>query len=385
MNEKIVVIGMGYIGFPTALLFAKAGYKVVGVEKDLGKLSTIAKGNHYKEEPSLNKLFNEVKDNIKLVSKIEDGDIFIVCVQTPITEDKIVDMTYIYGAVDAIAEKIKQGNLVIIEATLPVGETKRIFDYLSKKSMLHDKFYLAHCPETAFPTDLINEMVNNSKVIGGINEKSTKLAAELYSKIIKGEIIETNSNTSELTKLVENIYRDINIAFANELSIICDKLNVNVFEVIKLANLHPRVKIHNPSAGVGGSCIPIDAYFISNYVDGCDLITMAREVNNYKPLYIAKKVKGRKVGILGVTYKPNIGDTRMAPAKIIIKELLKDHIVLVHDPYTSETFGGEKADIKQILDCDEIIIVTPHNDFKKYIEELKKKHVIDPTNFLGSD
>jgi UDP-N-acetyl-D-mannosaminuronic acid dehydrogenase len=382
MYKKVVVIGMGYIGFPTALLFARAGYKVVGIEKILDKLEKIRNGDYNKEEQNLNEIFKQVKDNIKFSSEIEEADIFVVCTQTPLTKDKRVDMTYIYNAIEEIATKIKQDDLVIIESTLPVGETRKIFDYLSKKSMLNGKFYLAHCPETAFPTDLLNEMINNSKIIGGVNEKSTKLAAELYSKIIKGKIIETNSSISELAKLVQNIYRDVNIAFANELSIICDKLNVNVFEVIKLANLHPRVKIHNPSAGVGGSCIPIDAYFISNYVDGCDLIKKAREINNYKPIYISKKVKGKKIGILGVTYKSNISDTRLSQAEIIIKELMKDHKVLVYDPYTSETFGGERANIQQILDCDEIVIVTPHDEFKKYIEELKKKNVIDPTNFL---
>lgn len=388
-TATIVVLGLGYIGFPTALMFANGGFKVIGRDINKKTLDEIVRGRAYSYEPGLADFAKSAENNLEIIDKMKEGDVYFLCIQTPLTEEKKADLTYLLNAARDVGKLLKRNNLVIVESTVPVGTTEKVREVLSEISGIPTKEILvAHCPERVIPTKLVNEITKNNRIIGGVDTESTKLAKMLYSTVIKGDVLETGSRVSELTKLAENIYRDVNIALANELSIICDKLGVNVFDVIRIANTHPRVNIHSPGSGVGGHCIPLDGYFLLSSLNDknmCRLILAARKVNNFKSLYIVKQIlkaaagKEKRIGILGVTYKPDINDVRETPAKIIIEMLVKKgYNVLVYDPYTTETFGGKVSTLEEVMNSDVIAVLTPHKDFEKIKARLKDKNIINP-------
>lgn len=344
--KKICVIGLGYIGLPTASMFAANGVDVLGVdinEKVVKDLQD-CKLNIY--EPGLQELVNiAIKNNhLKVSLNPSEADVYIISVPTPFKENHEPDLKYIESAVKEIAPYVQGGNLIILESTSPVGTTRKIAALLCnyRKDLYveltddgkcnqnnRQEVYLAYCPERVLPGKIIEELKYNNRIIGGINKKSSKLAKEVYEIFVEGEIFITNDKTAEMAKLTENSYRDLNIAFANELSLICDKAGINVWELIKLANKHPRVNILQPGPGVGGHCIAVDPWFIvDGFPEEAKLIKMARDVNDNKPKYVVHKVsrildnnKIFDVAVLGLSFKADIDDLRESPAIEVLFEL----------------------------------------------------------------
>jgi len=280
---KVVVMGLGYIGLPTAALVASKGISVHGVDINKKVIDTINEGKIHIVEPDLDGLVHEVvkKGFLKVSTEPTKANVFLIAVPTPFKDEYVPDISYVESAIKMILPYLEEGNLVIIESTSPIGTTERIYDLIiSKRPELKEKICMAYCPERVLPGKILYELEHNDRVIGGINEESTEKAKEFYSLFVKGELHGTNAKTAEMCKLVENAYRDVNIAFANELSLICDRAGINVWELIELANKHPRVNILQPGVGVGGHCIAVDPWFlITQYPEESRLIKTARNVN----------------------------------------------------------------------------------------------------------
>ncbi len=341
--NKISVIGLGYIGLPTAATLASRGVEVTGVDVSPKAVEAIQRGKIHIVEPDLDAVVHQVvKDGkLKAVSAPEPAEVFILAVPTPFQGKHKPDLSYIKAAAKSIAPVLKKGNLVILESTSPVGTTEKLSRWLSESrkdlSFPHRKgekadIQLAYCPERVLPGNVLQELVQNDRIIGGLTPKATKMARAVYEIFVRGECLESDARTAEMAKLTENSFRDVNIAFANELSLICEKLKINVWELIELANHHPRVKILQPGPGVGGHCIAVDPWFI---VDSAPkeskIIRTAREVNDGKPRKVvemirtaAKKSKKPVVACLGLAFKADIDDLRESPAVEIVRELAKD-------------------------------------------------------------
>ena len=399
-NKKICVIGLGYIGLPTASMLANQGFNVLGVDISTDVVETINKGQIHIKEPGLKTVVQAAVNsgNLKASLKPEISDVFIIAVPTPITKEKKADMTHVIDATKSIAPFLKKGNLIILESTSPPGTTRDILVKELEKTGLKagEGFKLAYCPERVIQGKIIKELIENDRVIGAIDESSALMAKEIYESFVEGNIFISDATTCEMVKLVENTYRDINIAFANEIAVISEKLGINAWEVIKLANRHPRVNIHNPGPGVGGHCISVDPWFIvEKFEKDANLIRSARKINDNMPMHVVnlilKSIKGienPKVSILGVTYKSDIDDTRESPAITIIKELEKRNIKFsVYDPHVSD-FKYELSDLEETFkDSDTAVIVTDHKEFKYlHMGELgnlmKNKVIIDTRNSI---
>ncbi|RXM43988.1 UDP-N-acetyl-D-mannosamine dehydrogenase [Flavobacterium sp. YO64] len=395
-QEKVVMIGLGYIGLPTAALIANNNIHVHGVDINPSVVDTINAGKIHIVEPSLDEaVANAVKTGyLKADIAPVVGDAYLVVVPTPFKEKNEPDISFVLAATKAIIPLLKEGDLYIIESTSPIGTTEKMMDVIiSLRPELRDKIYIAYCPERVLPGNVMYELVNNDRVIGGVNEASTKKAVHFYSRFVKGELHETNARTAEMCKLTENSSRDVQIAFANELSLICAKADINVWDLIRLANKHPRVNILQPGCGVGGHCIAVDPYFIvADYPMESQIIGKAREINNYKSFWCAEQVKTAKlefqlkngqkakIAIMGLAFKPNIDDLRESPAKYIAQKVLQDanddmfyivepnidtHNVFKLTPYQEAI---EKADI--------IVFLVAHDEFKNLKIESSKK-IID--------
>ena len=301
-KKKVCIIGMGYIGLPLAALLANRGYQVNGVDINQHTVDIINRGKIHIVEPGLDTfVYSAVKSGNLVVSiKPDEADIFIIAVPTPFHADKLNEITnsptpnvnYIVDAAKQIATYVKSDNLILLESTSPVGTTDMVAEILKKEGVDINGIYIAHSPERVLPGQIIRELVENDRVVGGVNNASTKEAAEFYRTFVDGEVFETNAKTAEMTKLTENSFRDVNIAFANELSMLCDDMDINVRELILLANKHPRVNILNPSCGVGGHCISVDPWFIVDSANGkAKMIAQARRTNNYKADWVVEKIK----------------------------------------------------------------------------------------------
>jgi len=343
--KTISVIGLGYIGLPTAAVIASRGFDVIGVDVNADAVNTINAGQIHIVEPDLDIVVRSVVTTGKLraTTTAEPADVFMVAVPTPFKEDvsssHSPDLSYIESAANMIAPVLVKGNLVILESTSPVGTTEKLAAWLKLArpdlSFPQDKgdtadIKIAHCPERVLPGHVLTELVSNDRVIGGMSDACSQLAIQLYQKFVRGECIVTNARTAEMAKLTENSFRDVNIAFANELSVICDKLKINVWELVKLANRHPRVNILNPGPGVGGHCIAVDPWFI---VDSCPeeakIIKQARLTNDAKPHYVVEQIcraadefKRPVIACLGLAFKADIDDLRESPALEIVKDLV---------------------------------------------------------------
>jgi len=389
--KKVCVIGLGYIGLPTAGLLASSGFLVHGVDVNRKVIETLEKKDLKFLEPGLKEIleFAIKSGNFTFSFSPEKSDVFIVAVPTPFSQRYKPDISFVEAGVLAIAPFLNPGNLVILESTIPVGTTEKMGELLKKlrpdlfiakrenekntSNQQGEQVLLAHCPERVLPGNLLHELVHNARVVGGINLHSGEAARRFYSIFSKGKILVTDSRTAELCKLVENSFRDVNIAFANELSMICDKLEIDVWELIDLANHHPRVNILKPGPGVGGHCIAVDPWFI---VDSCpkeaQLIKMARKVNNHKPEHVlqkilkeAKKFDNPIVASLGISYKANTNDARESPAVEIIKKLAKQKIgeILLVEPYIEELpkelkkLGMQKVDLDFAIEKANIIVL----------------------------
>ena len=396
-KQKICVIGLGYIGLPTASILATKGHQVLGVDINKDIVDTINAGDIHIVEPDLDILVRSAVNsgNLKANESPQAADVFILAVPTPfkITGKKREPMLdHVKNATNTIAPYVKENNLIILESTVPVGTTEIIDEIITKiRPGLKDKIFIAHCPERVLPGHILKELIDNDRVIGGINNESAIKAKTLYESFCNGNFYLTSSRTAELIKLIENAYRDVNIAFANELSIICDAFNINVWEVINLANKHPRVNIHSPGPGVGGHCIAVDPWFIiSSLPDKTPLMRTAREVNDFKALWVLEKIKQKAakfknpvIGCLGITYKANISDLRESPALIITKQILDDRIgeIMVCDPLVSREFNlFPIVDLQHTLrKSDILVILVDHNEFKNVDHEMLKEKVIIDT------
>jgi len=339
--STVCMMGLGYIGLPTAALIASRGIKVQGVDVNQSVVDTINEGKIHIVEPALDGLANHVveKGLLKASTSPETADVYLIAVPTPFKGDHEPDLKYVESATRMILPNLKEGDLFIIESTSPVGTTdkmaKIIFD---ERPELKGKINIAYCPERVLPGKVIYELEHNDRVIGGLDEKSTKVAQNFYRHFVKGELHATNAKTAEMCKLVENSSRDVQIAFANEISMICDKAGVNVWELIKLANKHPRVNILQPGTGVGGHCIAVDPWFIvSEFEKEAVIIRNAREINNYKTEWVIEKIKSTAlqfeldnkrtptIALMGLAFKPDIDDLRESPALLVADTLLAEN------------------------------------------------------------
>lgn len=403
--KKIVVMGLGYIGLPTASILATKGHQVLGVDVNAVAVDTINQGKVHIVEPDLDILVRAAVHSKHLRASFtpEEADVFILAVPTPFkhtdgTETKTPDLHYIEEATKTIAPCLKAGDLVILESTSPVGTTEKIAAIICKlRPDLYEEsatgrgpIYVAHCPERVLPGHILRELVDNDRIIGGVDKASAEMAKELYRSFCNGQMFLTDSRTAELAKLVENSYRDVNIAFANELSLISDKLGINVWELIKLANKHPRVNILQPGPGVGGHCIAVDPWFIVDAApEQAQLIQTARKVNDDKPQWVidrviskAERFKKPVIGCLGLTFKANIDDLRESPALDITRKLISSEIgeIMACEP----NVGGEFKefplyDLSQVLkEADILLVLVDHEEFIGIDSEaLKEKVVID--------
>ena len=374
---KVVTIGLGYIGLPTSALIASKSIPVHGVDTNQDVVETINQGKIHIVEPDLeNVVKSSVEEGFLKASTIPvEGDVYLIVVPTPFKGNHEPDTSYVESATRSVLPLLKPGDLYIIESTSPIGTTEQMAELIfNDRPELQNKIHISYCPERVLPGNVMFELVHNDRVIGGINEASTEAAVSFYSKIVQGELHRTNARTAEMCKLVENSSRDVQIAFANELSLICDKADIDVWELIKLANKHPRVNILQPGCGVGGHCIAVDPYFItSKFPLESKIIGSAREINNYKTFWCVEKINhsvagyentfGRKptIAILGLAFKPNIDDLRESPALHIAEKMYatypKEKIVFVEPnvesykdlPISSKEVAIQKAEIFFIL------------------------------------
>ena len=386
-KRKICIMGMGYIGLPTAALLANRDYQVHGVDVNQHVIDTINRGEIHIVETELDTFVRSAVQSGSLMVNIDpvESDIFMIAVPTPFHTDKLNEITnspipnidYIVNATKKIAPYVKSGNLILLESTSPVGTTDMMADVLKKEGVDIDNIFIAHSPERVLPGHIMRELIENDRVVGGINDKSTVKASEFYRTFVEGEVLETTAKTAEMAKLTENSFRDVNIAFANELSVLCDDIDINVGELISLANKHPRVNILNPGCGVGGHCISVDPWFIVDSANGkAKMIEQARRTNDRKADWVVGKVKeqvvkfekekGRvpTIACMGLAFKPDIDDLRESPALYIAQELGKDIDIKVVEPNIKAYKDLELIELKEGLGMDICIYLVAHNQFK---------------------
>lgn len=392
---------MGYIGLPTACMLANSGYEVLGVDIDEEIINKLNSGKLHIEEPELEKIFSSAFKNnrLRVSLELERSDVFIIAVPTPLDHRNKADLSYVISAANKIKEKIKKGNLVILESTSPPGTTRNIVGKIIANGtgfIAGRDYYLAFCPERVLPGKIVYELENNDRIVGGVDKKSSEAAESIYKTFVKGKIFLTDLETSELVKLAENTYRDINIAFANELSLICKDYGIDIREVIKYANMHPRVKILNPGPGVGGHCIPIDPWFILEDTDRKDtLIEKCRKINNSMPFIISEEIaeivgkyRDPKVTIFGFSYKENVGDIRESPAITINNELMEKGIkVLIYDPLVVNTKYNLSGLEESVKGSDLVLLFSGHSvfrdiDLKSVSNLMRNKNIFDTRNFF---
>ena len=400
INKKICVIGLGYIGLPTAALLANRGYTVHGVDVVQNTVDTINRGEIHIVEPELDIFVQAAVTSAKLKADLKptEADVFIIAVPTPFHEGYVPNVDYVVSATKAIAAYVKKGNIVILESTSPVGTTDKVEDVLKEEGVDTSKLFIAHCPERVLPGQIMRELVENDRIVGGTTPEATEKTVEFYKTFVSGEVLSTTARTAEMAKLTENSFRDVNIAFANELSILCDTFNIDVWELISLTNRHPRVNVLQPGAGVGGHCIAVDPWFIVHAAKEANveanIIRTAREVNTYKTEWAIEKIKnealafevknGRKakVACMGLAFKPNIDDLRESPALYITKKLVTDGLdVLAVEPNIESHKELKIVEYKQALqEADLATFLVAHKEFK----DLKMKNNLDFCGVLNS-
>lgn len=408
--DTVCVVGLGYIGLPTAAFIASKGVQVVGVDVNEGFVESINSAQVPFYEPGFETLLEAVvrDGTLRASSNQVEADAYIVCVPTPFGDEHKVDPRYINAAVDEMAQYLRPGALVVLESTAPPGTTEKMANKiiehrpdLSLEEGAKNAIYLAHCPERVLPGRIMEEMEKNDRVIGGLTPRGTELAQALYSTFASGELLTTNASTAEMAKLTENSFRDVNIAFANELSVICEKLNIDVWELIELANHHPRVNILQPGPGVGGHCIAVDPWFIvSSAPDEARLIRTARETNDSKPEYVLDKIgreiegfsecRAPRIAALGIAFKADIDDLRESPSLEIVTRLVErypDISIDIVEPNIAELptrLGGfrnaQLQSTEEAVDCaDIVLLLVEHRPFKELDQSLLSGKVIFDT------
>jgi UDP-N-acetyl-D-mannosaminuronic acid dehydrogenase len=404
MSKKINVIGLGYIGLPTALMFAKSGVKVVGTDYNNELVDSLTQGKLTFEEEGLDELFNEaISNGIEFTTEYQKTDTYIIAVPTPyINSTKKLDPQYVISAVNTVLDVCERGAIIIIESTISPGSIDKYIrpEIVKRGFIIGQDVHLVHAPERIIPGNMIYELENNSRTIGADDPEIGEKVKELYSSFCKGEIIVTDIKTAEMTKVVENTYRDINIAFANELAQICREDNMDVYEIIRIANKHPRVNILQPGPGVGGHCISVDPWFlVGDYPDLTRLILTARKVNNSMPSYVLKRIRNimrehnikdvSKVGLYGLTYKENVDDIRESPTLQLLK-IMDEHLafgVKVYDPFVkNRTVENQFMNFEEFLNEIEILVImVGHDHIKNNMELIKDKIIFDTKNICNFD
>mgnify|MGYP003289677114 FL=1 len=389
---KACFMGLGYIGLPTAIIAAKHGIDIVGVDINPQVVEITNQGKLHIIEPGMEEMLQEViaSGKFKAYTTPQVSDAYFMVVPTPFKGDHEPDVSYVEAATRAVLPLLKEGDLYVIESTSPIGTTEMMANIIfTERPELKDKIYIAYCPERVLPGNVIYELIHNDRVIGGLTPESTDKAIEFYSQFVKGELHKTNSRTAEMCKLTENSSRDVQIAFANELSLICDKAGINVWELINLANKHPRVNILQPGCGVGGHCIAVDPYFItSNYPEESKIIATARNINNYKSIWCAEKVKstmlefelknGRKpiVAMMGLAFKPDIDDLRESPAKQIVAKVMQgcnNSDILIVEPNVEEHNVYKLTPYQEAFNkADIVVYLVAHTLFKSLPRDTNK-------------
>lgn len=378
-------MGLGYIGLPTAIIAAKHGIKITGVDINPKVVEMTNQGHLHIIEPGIEEMLKEVLSSgmLKAATKPETSDAYFMVVPTPFKGNHEPDISYVEAATRAVIPYLKEGDLYVIESTSPVGTTEKMADLIyAERPELRDKIYIAYCPERILPGNVIYELIHNDRVIGGLNPQSTEKVIEFYSKFVQGTLHKTDCRTAEMCKLTENASRDVQIAFANELSIICDKAGINVWELISLANKHPRVNILQPGCGVGGHCIAVDPYFITaDFPAESKIIASAREINNYKAFWCADRIKKAIleyelkhhnkpiIAMMGLAFKPDIDDLRESPAKYIVTKVMQscnNADILVVEPNVKEHNIFKLTDYKEAYQKANIVaFLTAHTPFKE--------------------
>lgn len=412
----IAVIGLGYIGLPTAAFFASTGLQVFGYDIDKKRVATIAKGQVPFVEPGFDGLLEDVVEaqSLTVGTSLQTADVYIISVPTPLSPNKSVDSSYVFAAATAIAPKLQGGELIILESTSPPGLSEQVAKFLvSERDDLTlmpgqaNSLYVAHAPERVLPGKIMKEMTTNARIVGGVNPESAERAKNLYQRFCKSDVLVTNARTAEMAKLTENAFRDVNIAFANELSIVCDDLGIDVWELIRLANRHPRVNILQPGPGVGGHCIAVDPWFIVDSApDHSPLIKTSRLVNDSKPGYVLSKIDealavlppsttAPTIGLLGITFKPDIDDIRESPALHIAQEVAlanPDATVQVVEP-NLDSLPRQLQALKNVQLCalketlqdsDALVVLVDHSDFRAYRDEIGSHSNLIDTRGLSS-
>jgi UDP-N-acetyl-D-mannosaminuronic acid dehydrogenase len=392
-TKKITVLGLGYIGLPTASLLGTKGYKVHGVDTRDEVVDTINQGRIHIVEPDLDILVKSAVQSGNLTASLEPAaaDVFIIAVPTPLTAERSPDLSCVEAAARRIAPFVKPGNLVLLESTSPVGTTSDLVGHILREAghAVGEDVFVAHCPERVLPGKILTELVHNDRIVGGVNEASTDVAAEFLSEFVSGEVFKTTAATAEMAKLVENAYRDVNIAFANEISMVAERAAINVWDLIRLANRHPRVNILQPGPGVGGHCIAIDPWFIVHgNPDDARLIRTAREVNDRKPGWIIDKVKERAakfrnpvIACLGLAFKADVDDLRESPALQIVRALRDSAVaeIVVCEPNLAKHSEFPLTGMHEAIDrADIVLVLVDHKQFRALKAcDLKEKVLID--------
>lgn len=387
---KICIVGQGYIGLPTAALFTRSDCEVVGVDVNEEIINNLNKGKIHIEEPGIAEIIKNAIDNNRYHASLtpEKADAFIITVPTPyIAENYSCDLSYVIEACNEILPFIEKGNTVIVESTIAPMSTDDVIKPIFEKAgyTIGKDLYLAHCPERVLPGKIIEELIHNDRIIGGITPECSKKASEVYGQFVEGELMLTEAKTAELSKCMENTYRDVNIALANELAKICAEIGVNALDVIKMANKHPRVNLHSPGPGVGGHCLAIDPYFIyAKAPETAKIIKLARDTNNSMPQFVyenvCKIIPEGKISIFGVSYKGNTGDDRESPAyEIIVLLENKGYEIAIYEPHIER---DNFVDFNEAIEGSNLILIlADHNEFKEMDYESIKDKMETPIIF----
>lgn len=382
MFKEVCIVGLGYIGLPTAALLANKGYQVLGIDVSEEVVDTVNNGEIHIVEPELDAYVAKAVQDKKLTAalKPKPADVFVLAVPTPFHDGHVPNIDYVVSATRTIAPVVKAGDMVILESTSPVGTTERVEEVLREEGVDTSSIHIAHCPERVLPGHIMRELVENDRIVGGTTLEATKAVAEFYRSFVTGEVLKTDARTAEMAKLTENSFRDVNIAFANELSILCDKFKIDVWELIRLANRHPRVNILQPGTGVGGHCIAVDPWFIVHEGgEDARIIRAAREINDYKTHWVTKRIleevenfkksneREPTVACMGLAFKPNIDDLRESPAVLVFQSLVQSgHEPVAVEPnlkcHKSIALTDYHEAAKQ---ADIVVYLVAHNEFKE--------------------
>lgn len=398
---KICTVGLGYIGLPTSIMFAKYGVDVVGVDVNESVIESLNNGKIHIEEPGLQEALEEViaSGKFRASASPESADAFIISVPTPNNDDeyKSCDLNYVLSAVRNTIPFLKKGDVLIVESTIaPRSMDDHVMPIVEEAGLtVGEDIYLVHCPERVLPGQIMHELIHNNRIVGGVTPACTEAGAKVYSTFVQGEIIKTNAKTAEMSKLMENTFRDVNIALANELTKICTELDINTLDVIEMANKHPRVNLHTPGPGVGGHCLAVDPYFIvAKAPEQAQLINLARSINTSMPHFVVDNVnnlmeqaEGKVVTIFGLTYKGNVDDIRESPA-MEIKEILEfqgRYEIRSFDPHVEKDFVINNME-EAVADSDLVLILSDHNEFKELeysqLQGMRTKQILDTKNVV---